>query len=103
MSCDANTNNGKSAYQAKFTMEVNGGTVNAYRKNDIVVETLTGNIANNMLDLQGIGYRISNPDVIWQFKFNGELSVGASVYKAKGHMLSSGAPVRACDLIMTHG
>ena len=73
MSCDANINNGKSAYQAKFTMEVNDGTVNAYRKNDIVVETLTGNIANNMLDLQGIGYRIiSNPNAIWQFKFSGQ-------------------------------
>jgi len=104
MSCGALTGTGRnpSAYQARFTMDVNDRTVSAYRKNDIYVETLTGNIANNMLDLQGIGYRISAPDVIWQFRFNGEFAAGAKVYSGKGHMLRSGTPIRDCDLIMTH-
>ncbi|KIH85240.1 S1C family serine protease [Pseudomonas batumici] len=104
MSCGARADKGTNfaAYQARFTMEVNDGAVNAYRKNDTFVETLTGNIAHNMLDLHGIGYRISNPNVIWQFSFNGEFPVGSKVYTGKGHMLRAGTPIRDCDLTMTH-
>lgn len=105
MSCDAHADNGENygAYQARFTMEINGRNVNVYRKNNIVVETLTGDIANNTLDLRGFGYRTSKPDAMWQFKFNGTFAAGAQVYSGKGYMLRSGTPIRACDLIMTHG
>ncbi|WP_050479234.1 S1C family serine protease [Herbaspirillum rhizosphaerae] len=103
MSCDARSDNGdnSAAYQARFSMEINGATVNVYRRNNLVVETLTGNISNNTLDLRGIGYRANNPGLLWQFRFSGQFSAGSSVFSGKGNMLRDGTPIRACDLIMT--
>jgi hypothetical protein len=103
MSCDARHNQEKErpAYQAKFEMDVTGSTVNVYRKNNVVVETLTGHIANNALDLRGVGYRISSPGMLWQFRFNGEFPAGASIFSGTGSMLLSGNPIRTCDLTMT--
>jgi S1-C subfamily serine protease len=103
MSCDARQNQAKEhpAYQAKFQMDVTGSTVNVYRKNDRVVESLTGHIANNALALRGVGYLASSPDKLWQFRFNGEFPAGASIFSGTGNMLLSGNPIRTCDLTMT--
>lgn len=103
MSCDARHNQEKErpAYQAKFEMDVTGSTVNIYRKNNLVVETLTGHIANNTLDLRGIGYLTTSPGMLWQFRFNGEFPVGASIFSGRGNMLLGGNPIRTCDLTMT--
>lgn len=105
MACDARTDlpQNPAAYQAQFLMEVNGVSVTLHRKTDKVMETLSGNIANNMLDLRGIGMRISSPSIMWELRIKGEFPIGATVFSGKGNMLVSGKAIRACDLTMIRG
>lgn len=102
MSCGARPdNNARGAYQAKFAMEVNGSSVHVHRQLPRVAETLSGQIADNMLVLLGEGYLTDTPDRKWQFRISGDFQPGTPIYSGKGDMLANGHAIRACELIMT--
>ena len=103
MECEARQDTGQNsaAYQVKFAMEVRGNSVNVHRKTAEVLETLSGQVTDNMLELRGIGYRIKDPSKNWQLTVRGDLQPGATTYSGKGSMRSNGKVIRACELKMT--
>lgn len=103
MSCGARQDKStRKAYQAKFAMEVKGSSVNVHRELPQVAETLSGQIATNMLVLLGEGYLTKTPNQKWQFRISGDFQPGAPIYAGKGNMLANGHAIRACELTMTH-
>ncbi|WP_157889111.1 hypothetical protein [Herminiimonas arsenitoxidans] len=102
MACDARHDNiARSAYKAKFVMEVKGSSVNVHRQLPQVAETLSGQIAENMLVLLGEGYLTKTPDKKWQFRISGDFQPDAPTYSGKGNMIANGHAIRACELTMT--
>lgn len=102
MACDARGDgrpNGE-AYEAKFTVEVEGATISLSRRSVNVVETLSGKPTSNRLELQGTGYRIGEQTRPWRLEFSGAFAPGATVYQGKGAMLSNGRRLRTCELRM---
>ncbi|RXZ39086.1 hypothetical protein D9O50_05300 [Oxalobacteraceae bacterium CAVE-383] len=102
MACDANRfRTDKPAYQTKFIAEVNGNQVTLHRKNAVVEEVLSGTIAADGMVLNGMGYRLQQRNVSWQFKFSGTFTGNAKIYTAKGDMLTNASrSVRSCTVIM---
>src|SRR5437867_2668269 len=103
MECEARQDTGQNsaAYQVKFAMEVRGNSVNVHRKTAEILETLSGQVTDNMLELRGIGYRIKDPSKNWQLIVRGDLQPGATTYSGKGSMRANGKMIRACELKMT--
>ncbi|MDB5989877.1 MAG: hypothetical protein JWQ10_1280 [Herbaspirillum sp.] len=102
MACDANRfRNDRPAYQTKFIAEVNGDQVTLHRKNAVVEEVLSGTVAGDGMELNGMGYRLQQSNLPWQFKFSGNFTGNAKIYTAKGDMLTNASrSVRSCTIIM---
>jgi hypothetical protein len=102
MACDANRfRTDRPPYQAKFIAEVSGDQVTLHRKNAVVEEVLSGTIAGDSMELNGMGYRMQQRNVTWQFKFSGTFTGNAKIYTAKGDMLTNAnRSVRSCTVIM---
>jgi hypothetical protein len=103
MACDARTDgrrNGE-AYEARFTVEVEGATISLSRRSANVVETMSGKPTSDRLELQGTGYRIGEQTRPWRLEFSGAFPPGAPVYQGKGALLSNGRRLRTCELRMT--
>jgi hypothetical protein len=103
MTCEARPDKGQfhEGYQARFDVEVAGPAVTMRRKNAMVAEALTGRANNSRIDLRGVGYRLDNPDLIWQFRFAGDFPAGATIVTAKGSMMVGVKPVRQCEVVIT--
>jgi len=103
MACGARNDSGPNAaaYEAKFTVDVQGQAVRAYRKTADVEETLSGEVRNAQLELRGTGNRIADPGRSWGLGLSGAFAPGATSYIGKGSMLVGGRPIRACELRMT--
>ena len=88
------------AYQADFDVQVVESTVTLRRKDDKVAEALTGRIADGLLELKGVGYRLDQPDEIWKFRFTGNYQGGtvAQPYNGAGNMLLGRDAIRACQV-----
>lgn len=102
MACEAraDTGQGSGPYQVKFAMEVRGNAVNVHRKTAEILETLSGQVANDTLELRGVGYRIAEPARNWQLTIRGDFQPGATTYSGNGNMLANGKVIRACALKM---
>ncbi len=102
MTCQARADNGEfsQAYQARFEAEVANDGIALHRRNAQVAEALAGQLGRDRLDIAGFGYRISNPDLIWKFRFNGAIQAGASIYAIKGDMLRGEESIRKCELVI---
>lgn len=102
MACDINRFKPDSkAYQANFQADITGGKVTLQRKNKVAEEVLTGIVQGDQLSLDGMGYRFSQPDLRWVFKFNGQFTGNSKIYSGKGDMLTrNGKSARACTLLM---
>jgi hypothetical protein len=102
MACDANKfRNDRPAYQTKFIAEVNGDQVTLHRKNAVVEEVLSGVIAGDGMDLNGMGFRLEQPNSPWQFKLSGTFTGNDKIYTAKGDMLvNASRSVRSCTVVM---
>ena len=105
MSCAARTDitPNRPAYNAKFSMELNGNSATVHRRNALVDETLTGYIAGNRLELHGNGYRVENPGLKRQFTIAGAMQDSVGAYSGTGSMLVNNKAVRACELTMVRG
>lgn len=88
------------AYQADFDVQVVESTVTLRRRDDKVAEALTGRIADGLLELKGVGYRLDQPDEIWKFRFTGNYQSGtvAQPYSGAGSMLLGREAIRACQV-----
>jgi hypothetical protein len=104
MACDANRfRQDRPAYQANFSAEVNGDKVTLHRKNAVAEEVLSGTIVNDSLVLNGMGYRLQQPNSPWHFKFSGTFTGNAKIYSANGDLLTNrGRSARSCTIIMIH-
>jgi len=100
MTCEARADNGdfSQAYQAHFEAEVGKVAISLHRRNAMVAENLTGQLASNRLDVIGFGYRVNDPDRMWQFRFTGSITAGAPIYALKGDMLRGQESIRKCEL-----
>ena len=88
-------------YQARFIAEVNGDQVTLHRKNVVAEEVLSGTIVGDNLELNGMGYRLQQPNLPWQFRFSGTFTGNAKIYTAKGDMLTkANRSARSCTIIM---
>jgi hypothetical protein len=103
MACGARNDSGPNAaaYEARFTVDVQGQAVHAYRKTADVEETLAGEVRNAQLELRGTGSRIADPGRNWGLGVSGAFAPDATSYVGKGSMLVGGRPIRACELRMT--
>jgi len=102
MTCQARADQGEysQAYQARFEAEVGSDSVTLHRRNGMVAEALTGQLGRDRLDLTGFGYRLSNPDLMWKYRFNGVIKAGAPIYAVKGDMLRGEESIRKCELVI---
>ena len=103
MACDARQDDGPNhaAYEARFAMEVQGDRVTVHRRTEDVVETLSGQLQGEQLELRGEGYRIGQPNRGWRLAVSGAFPNGASSYVGKGSMSANGRHLRDCELKMT--
>ena len=103
MACDARADNGPNAaaYEARFAMEVQGSTVTVYRRTANVVETLSGQVAGDRLELQGTGHRVADQTRAWRLRVSGAFPPGATSYQGKGAMMANGREIRKCELTMS--
>jgi hypothetical protein len=103
MACGARNDSGPNAaaYEAKFTVDVQGPSVRAHRKTNDVEETLAGEVRGDQLELRGSGNRIADPSRSWGLGVSGAFAPGATSYVGKGSMIVGGRPIRACELRMT--
>ncbi|MAF03065.1 MULTISPECIES: S1C family serine protease [unclassified Herbaspirillum] len=102
MTCGARADNGEfsQAYQAHFEAEVGKVAISLHRRDAIRAENLTGQFGSNRLDITGFGYRVNDPDRMWQFRFTGSITAGAPIYALKGDMLRGQESVRKCELVI---
>ncbi len=102
MTCEARADNGEfsQAYQAHFEAEVGKVAISLHRRDAIRAENLTGQFGSNRLDVTGFGYRVNDPDRMWQFRFTGSITAGAPIYALKGDMLRGQESVRKCELVI---
>jgi hypothetical protein len=103
MACGARNDSGPNAaaYEAKFTVDVQGPSVRAHRKTADVEETLAGEVRGDQLELRGSGNRIADPARNWGLGVSGAFAPDATSYIGKGSMVVGGRPIRACELRMT--
>jgi hypothetical protein len=103
MSCDARADSGPRAegYEARFTMEVNGNMVTVHRRTAEVVETLSGQVAGDLLELRGTGHRVGEQARPWRLDISGAFPIGATSFEGKGAMTANGRRLRNCELRMT--
>jgi hypothetical protein len=103
MACGARNDSGPNAgaYEAKFTVDVQGQAVHAHRRTADVEETLAGEVRGNQLELRGTGHRIADPGRSWGLDVGGAFAPAATSYVGKGSMVVGGRPIRACELRMT--
>jgi hypothetical protein len=103
MSCDARADSGPRAegYEARFAMEVNGNMVTVSRRTAEVVETLSGQVAGDQLELHGTGHRVGEQTRPWRLDISGAFPVGATSFQGKGAMTANGRRLRNCELRMT--
>lgn len=87
-------------YKAVFAMEVAGSTVTVHRKTKRGVETLSGQLMNGQLELEGSGYTIDEPAKHWRFQMHGSFEPGATTYIATGAKIANGKRIRDCELRM---
>jgi hypothetical protein len=102
MACDARADGGKNpeAYEARFTVELQGNMVNLSRRTTHVAESLSGQITSERLELRGTGYRIGEQTRPWRLDFSGSFPPGATVYEGKGGLSSNGRKLRNCEMRM---
>jgi hypothetical protein len=103
MACDARSDSGAraQAYEAKFAVEVQGNTVTVQRRTTEVEESLSGQVANGQLELQGSGHRVGEPARPWRLAVSGAFPEGATRYHGKGAMTANGRQLRKCELSLT--
>ncbi|MCS0628363.1 hypothetical protein NX786_03335 [Telluria mixta] len=103
MACGARNDSGPNAaaYEAKFSVDVQGPSVRAHRKTADVEETLAGEVRGDQLELRGTGNRVADPARSWGLGVSGAFAPGATSYVGKGNMVVGGRPIRACELRMT--
>jgi hypothetical protein len=102
MACDARTDSGPraEAYEARFTVEVQGTTVKLNRRTADVVETLSGQVVDDRLELHGTGHRVGEQTRAWRLDISGAFPAGATSYQGKGAMMANGHRLRQCELRM---
>jgi hypothetical protein len=103
MACGARSDSGPNAaaYEARFTVDMQGRAVHAHRKTADVEETLAGEVRGDRLELRGTGNRVADPARSWGLDVSGAFAPGATSYVGKGNMVVGGRPIRACELRMT--
>jgi hypothetical protein len=103
MACGARNDSGPNAgaYEARFTVDVQGRAVRAHRRTADVEETLAGEVQGTQLELRGTGNRIADPARSWGLGVSGPFAPDAKSWVGKGSMVVGGRPIRACELRMT--
>lgn len=103
MACGARNDSGPNpgAYEARFTVDVQGPAVRARHRTDDVVEALAGEVRDDRLDLRGGGHRVADPERGWGLGVSGAFAPDATSYVGNGSMVVGGRPIRACELRMT--
>jgi hypothetical protein len=103
MACSARNDSGPNAaaYEARFTVDMQGQAVRAHRRTADVEETLAGEVRGDQLELRGTGNRVADPARSWGLGVSGAFAPGATSYVGKGSMVVGGRPIRACELRMT--
>lgn len=95
---DQNANH--AGYKNVFTGEVRGVSVNLHHENNQSIQSMSGRIRNNVLDLRGGGSRKNVSNSKWDLRIQGDFLEHATIFSGKGGLYSNGKMVRACDFTM---